>query len=125
MTHGTIHWSECLSSDVEATKAHYAALCGWEFNGVPMPGGSTYWVASKGDQMVCGIMAVADLPPDQPIPPTWTTYIAVDDIDAAVAKAPETGGTVMTPPFDVPGVGRIAMVADPGGALVGLMTPSD
>lgn len=126
MGHGNICWSECVTSDVEAAKAHYEALCGWTFEGMPMPGGTgTYWVAKQGDTMVCGLMAVADLPGGESIPPHWMTYVEVADVDATVDKVAGTGGKVQAPPFDVPGVGRIAMVTDPGGAMVGLMTPSN
>ncbi len=43
-------------------------------------------------------------------------YIAVEDIDAAVKKTPELGGTVLHGPQEVPGVGRFAIIQDPTGA---------
>jgi len=49
-------------------------------------------------------------------PSHWATYIAVDSADDTVAKITENGGSVRVPPFDAPGVGRMAMVADPSGA---------
>jgi hypothetical protein len=52
-------------------------------------------------------------------------YLAVDDIDARLEKAKAQGATVMGEPFDVQGVGRIAMVMQPDGAMIGWMTPSD
>ena len=52
-------------------------------------------------------------------------YVAVDDVDAAVGKVAEAGGQVVQPCFDVPGIGRIAMIADPTGAMLGIMTPSE
>ena len=62
--------------------------------------------------------------PDPDAPPHWMTYIAVDDIDKVAAEAPGLGGTVMRAPFDVPGVGRIAIMREPGGAGIGWMTPA-
>jgi predicted enzyme related to lactoylglutathione lyase len=58
------------------------------------------------------------------VPTRWFTYIAVDDVDAAVKATEERGGKVIRPPFEVPGVGRIAILEDPGGAAVGMMTPA-
>jgi predicted enzyme related to lactoylglutathione lyase len=52
------------------------------------------------------------------------SYIAVDDVDARVKKAQALGAKLMKPVFDVPGVGRIAVLTEPGGAGVGWMTPA-
>jgi predicted enzyme related to lactoylglutathione lyase len=57
------------------------------------------------------------------MPPHWMTYVAVDDVDGAVRTTREAGGTVHREPFDVEGVGRIAIIADPTGAVLGIMTP--
>jgi hypothetical protein len=51
------------------------------------------------------------------------SYLAVDDVDARVAKALKDGAKLMKPIFEVPGVGRIAILMQPGGAGVGWMTP--
>ena len=51
-------------------------------------------------------------------------YIAVDDVDARVKKATKAGAKVMKPAFDVPGVGRIVILLEPGGAGIGWMTPA-
>jgi hypothetical protein len=51
-------------------------------------------------------------------------YIAVDDIDARLAKAEANGATVLRPAFDVPGIGRIAILQDPSGGAIGWMTPA-
>jgi predicted enzyme related to lactoylglutathione lyase len=51
------------------------------------------------------------------------SYLAVDDVDARVKKAQGAGAKLMRPIFDVPGVGRIAILSEPGGAGIGWMTP--
>ena len=56
--------------------------------------------------------------------PVWLTYIAPDDIDATAAKVTELGGTVIREPWDIEGVGRLAIVQDPAGAVIGLFKPS-
>ena len=117
--HGAFHWNELLTGDVEKCKAFFAEVCGWTYNDVPMPN-FTYTVAKSGDEVVGGIMDKAKTgAPD--MPSHWAAYIHVDDVDAAVAKVAGAGGKVLQEPFDVEGVGRIAIVADPDGAAVGLM----
>lgn len=122
-THGRIWWSELMTRDVAAARAYYTATCGWSFADMPMEGGS-YFVASRMGQPVAGIMDMTGLPGMDGIPAHWFTYIAVDDVDAATAATTAAGGQVIKAPFDVAGVGRIAILADPSGAAVGLMTPA-
>ena len=58
------------------------------------------------------------------VPEAWMPYIAVDDVDARVKKAIAAGAKVMKPAFDVPNVGRIVILQEPGGAGIGWMTPA-
>ncbi len=117
--HGAFHWNELLTGDVEKSKAFFADVCGWTYDDVPMPN-FTYTVAKSGDRMVAGIMDKSKTG-NPAMPSHWMAYISVDDVDAAAAKVAGAGGTVMQEPFDVKDVGRIAIVADPDGAVVGLM----
>jgi predicted enzyme related to lactoylglutathione lyase len=121
--HGTIAWSELNTFEPAKARAFYEAVLGWEFDEMPMPGG-VYMVARVGDEMVAGIfdMKLAGLP--EKTPSHWLTYIAVDDVDARAKAVEAHGGQVMRAPWDVPGVGRIAIIRDGAGAGVGLMTPS-
>jgi predicted enzyme related to lactoylglutathione lyase len=57
------------------------------------------------------------------LPPHWMVYLAVDDVDAAVARVQELGGKAHHGPFDTP-YGRMAVVADPQGAVFSVMQPS-
>ncbi|MCL4189219.1 MAG: VOC family protein [Rhodobacteraceae bacterium] len=121
--HGTVWWSELMTRDVVAARDYYAAVCGWEWATMPMSDGD-YHVASRGGRMIAGMMDITAMPGMEGVPPHWFTYLAVDDVDAAVARTRALGGSVHREPWDVPGVGRIAIVADPAGASVGLMTPA-
>jgi predicted enzyme related to lactoylglutathione lyase len=56
------------------------------------------------------------------MPPSWGTYITVDDVDATAAKAKELGGTVLVEPQDIPEVGRFCVIKDPQGAVFSAMT---
>jgi len=121
-THGTFYWNELMTRDVEAAKAFYGRAIGWTFDGMPMPEG-TYWIAKAGDKVVGGIMAI-DAPQYAEIPASWFVYLAVDDIDARLAAAAKAGATIVRPTFEVPGIGRIAILRQPDGAHVGWITPA-
>jgi uncharacterized protein len=124
MPHGTFYWNELMTRDVERAKKFYADTIGWSFDGMPMPDGSgTYWIAKMGDQSVAGMLDIS-APAFGGVPESWMAYIAVDDVDARVKRALAAGAKQMKPTFDVPGVGRIAVLMEPGGAGIGWMTPA-
>ena len=56
------------------------------------------------------------------MPPFWGVYISVDDADVTVRKAQQLGGAVVVPPTDIPTVGRFAVLKDPQGAMITVMT---
>jgi len=122
-SHGKFYWNELMSHDTERDKKFYADTLGWSFEGMPMPEGGTYWIVKVGDQPVGGIFDI-NSPQFGSVPESWMSYIAVDDVDARVKKAQSCGATLMKPIFDVPGVGRIAVLREPGGAGIGWMTPA-
>jgi predicted enzyme related to lactoylglutathione lyase len=122
-SHGTFHWNELMARDVAGAKKFYADTIGWSYDGMPMPGGGTYWLAKIGDQPVAGIFDING-PDYQGVPENWMPYIAVDNVDARVKKAVAAGARVMKPAFEVPGVGRIVILMEPGGAAVGWITPA-
>ncbi len=123
--HGRFHWNELMTRDVEKAKAFYGDCLGWTFDGMPMPDG-TYWIIKAGDDFAGGMMEMTPergIPDDAPV--TWMSYIEVDDIDARLEKVAAAGGKIARPAFDVPGVGRIAMVEDATGAMIGWITPAE
>jgi predicted enzyme related to lactoylglutathione lyase len=63
--------------------------------------------------------------PMEAIPPHWLSYVTVANVDATAKKTSDAGGKVMMPPFDVPTVGRIAVIQDPQGAALGVIQPLD
>ena len=118
---GTFIWTELITADVEAAKTHYAELAGWTYEPHPMPQGGTYWVAKIGDRPCAGIMGLETLPPGET--PHWFVYLASGDVDGSCATIASQGGRVTQKPWDVPGVGRLAVVSDVQGACFGLMKP--
>jgi len=121
-SHGTFCWNELMTRDVEGAKRFYQSTIGWSFQAMPMADGGTYWVATLDGKSVAGIFSL-NAPGYDGVPESWMSYLAVDDVDARVAKAIKAGAKLMKPIFDVPDVGRIAILMQPGGAGVGWMTP--
>lgn len=117
---GTPSWVDLQTTDQAGAKRFYGALLGWSYDDQPMPvGDAVYSMATVSDQTVA---AIAPMPPGLPegVPPMWNTYLAVDDVDAAVGRVSPAGGQVLMPPVDIGDSGRMAFVADPTGAAVGL-----
>ena len=122
--HGTFHWNELNTRDTEKAKRFYEETLGWTFEGAPMSEGITYWIAKIGDKIVGGIFDMNAVGLPQEVPEHWMSYVAVDDVDKRVAKAKKAGATMIREPFDVPMAGRIAILKEPGGAVIGWMTPA-
>lgn len=121
--HGSFHWNELNTRDADRAKVFYTLAIGWSFEAMPMEGGGTYWVAKSGEQPVGGIFTMQG-PQFEGVPEHWLAYIAVDDVNARLAKAVAAGATALREPFDIPGVGRIAILRDGLGAVIGLITPA-
>jgi predicted enzyme related to lactoylglutathione lyase len=117
--HGAFSWNELRTPDVEAAKSFYSQLLGWKLvdaDNAPMP----YTIAEANDTQVAGIMAMSK--DTKGMPPTWGGYVTVDDIDARARQAQELGGKVCVEPQDIPELGRFAVIADPQGAMLSMIT---
>jgi predicted enzyme related to lactoylglutathione lyase len=108
-------WIDTSQPDPEAPTRFYGALFGWKFENV-MPAGSPqpYFVARIGGADVGAVSAIAEGAPPTAV---WNTYVWVDSADATSDKVRAAGGQVLTEPFDVGPAGRMAVVADPEGAV--------
>jgi uncharacterized protein len=115
---GRVIWNELITSDVNAANAFYRELAGWELTPVA-PGENPYTVAKAGGSPVAGLFQ----PETAPANSMWIVSFQTSDIDATIARVQELGGKVIHPANTVPGIGRTAWVADPTGAVFGLMQP--
>lgn len=120
--HGRFHWNELRTRDAARVKKFYEDTIGWRFERSATPDGHDYWVAFDGDTCVAGIFQLTGTMLEC-VPESWMSFLAVDDVDQRVAKAVRGGAKLMMPIFDVPNVGRIAMLQEPSGAGIGWMTP--
>jgi len=111
-------WADLITGDRVAAKAFYEKLFGWKI----FPGAgkdeSTYLHITAGERGIAGIQPGSMHKPG--VPPHWTPYFMVTDADASTAKAGELGATVYAPPMDVGDGLRIAVLADPQGAVFSL-----
>ncbi len=123
--HGTFTWNELLTDDTDGASAFYAEVFGYRIEVTEMPDGAytSFWADGNLEgHAAAGMMART--PEMGEFPNYWGVYFAVDDCDASVATASEHGGTILQPPFDVPGIGRIAVMMDPQGAVFSVMAYS-
>ena len=114
---GTPIWNELISPDLASATAFYTDLLGVVWEEQPMEGGPAYTCLMVDGRQVGGAMA----PMMADIPPHWNVYFNVESVDDTIAKVVALGGSVVAPAFDVPGVGRMAVLADPQGGMFNLM----
>ena len=108
--HGVTCWVDVEEPDVDAAQEFYGGLLGWDFTvATPPEAPWRYVVASLGGQDVAALAEVADGPA------RWSTYVAVDDADAAADRAVALGATLVRGPKDAGPAGREAALRDPEG----------
>ena len=117
--HGVPSWVDIGTPDPAAALDFYSGLFEWEGQDMGEEAGH-YTIVSKGGRQVAAISPAQD-----PGPPRWTTYINVDDVDAAATRAQAAGGTVIVAPMDVMTAGRMAIFADTTGAVVAAWQAGD
>lgn len=119
--HGSFIWYELMTTDPDGAKLFYEDVVGWTI-GDPMPGGDVeYRMLCAPDGFAGGMLTLTKAMCDGGARPIWLGYIGVDDVDSAVEKAVAAGAKVQMEAVDLPGVGRIAMIADPQSVPIYLM----
>lgn len=118
--HGTPCWYELGTSDLKAAVNFYGAILGWDVADSGMAV-FEYHLAKSDDDMVAGMMSNARQHGNPA--PNWLIHFAVNDCDKAAADIKAAGGQIYKEPNDIPGTGRFAVVADPQGAVFGVLQP--
>ena len=109
-------WVDTWQDDAQATGGFYAQLLGWD-----LAVGPDYSMARVRDGDVAGFGS----PRPDGVPAQWTTYVWVESADDTAAKVRDAGGSVVAEPFGALDGGRIAIVADPAGAALGVWQPGE
>lgn len=121
---GTFMWNQLVTDDQATAGTFYSELFGWKRNEVDAGPLGTYTVFQQGGQDVAGMMNPTARSYGHSPPPRWTAYIAVENTDAVAERVTELGGTILEPPHDIPGVGRVCMFEDPVNALIYVLQPA-
>jgi len=119
---GAFAWCQlnAPSTGREEAKRFYGEVFGWTYRDDPMAMGDSYttWLGQEGgtgqSQVRGGMMPI---PPGVQAPAHWLIYFASDDVDESAARARLSGGQIMVPGTDIPGMGRFAVLQDPQGAF--------
>lgn len=119
-SHANFVWYELATTDIEAARAFYTKVMGWDARDVPMPG-MPYILFTFEETPVSGLMNLPEGARNLGAKPRWTGYVGVDDVDATVDRLNQLGGAVHVPPTDVLNVGRFSVVADPQLAIFALL----
>ncbi len=117
--HGTFSWNELMTTDVNSAKKFYSELLGWTMQDIPSCE-MGYTMAKVGETEAAGIMNIPD--DFSQMPPSWGSYITVDDVDKQATRAEELGAKIILKPQDIPEVGRFTVISDPQGAILSLIT---
>jgi predicted enzyme related to lactoylglutathione lyase len=118
----TFIWYELITTDLDAALDFYTHVVGW--TAADFPGSLVrYSILSARDRGVGGAMRITEDIARAGAKPAWLGYIHAGDVDARAEAIKAAGGAVHVPPTDIPGVGRFALVTDPGGAYFYIMTP--
>ena len=115
---GTPIWNELLTPDIGRASQFYADVLGLTSQESPVPWGdaASYTTFSSAGRAIAGVV-----PPLEEAPAHWNVYFNVVDVDDAVAAAEALGAKLITPPYELEGTGRMAMLTDPHGAMFSLM----
>jgi uncharacterized protein len=117
-TYGAANWVDLSTPDIGAATRFYRDLLGWSIERHVTPVGD-YYIGSAGDLEVGGMMPSG---PDEPgVPAMWTVFFNVASVDDMILRVAQAGGSVLEAPFDIPEA-RVAVVADPSGAMLGLIS---
>jgi len=120
MINNNTSWLELNTHQPEAAVTFYNKTLGWEFEATDLPQGGAYWVARHNDKPVGGVFALDKADHNQ-IPSHWMTYMHVSNIDEAQSSARQAGGEITRPALCLDGIGKLAVITDSTGALIGLI----
>lgn len=117
---GGFSWTELHSADIDKDLPWLKAVFGFDVGEMPMPQGGTYYLLKIDDEMRAGACQKMM----EEAPAMWLTWVNVPSCDDSLAAATEHGGKVLMPGMDMEGVGRMGILQDPTGGVIGVLQPS-
>jgi predicted enzyme related to lactoylglutathione lyase len=119
---GTLCWADLSTGDAARAQKFYAALFGWEIAPGEGKGANGYLHIKNVGRFIGGIQPAEMRNPNAP--PHWLIYLNVADVDASAAQAKQLGASFYVPPMSMEDVGRMAILADPQGAVSAIFKES-
>lgn len=124
--HGEFCWSEIASSKIDECRRFYSEVFGWKFNKSVGAGTEMEYLEFSSSGGGAPDAALYEMKPEmfggQMPHPHIAQYVSVDDVDSSAELAVELGGSIVFGPYDIPNVGRMAVINDPTGAVISLIT---
>lgn len=122
---GTFCWIDLAAHDNDGAKAFYTALFGWTVDDRRYGDGpnDVYSMLRRDGRDAAASYTMDETQRAQGFPPAWLSYVCVESADQSAARAAELGGAVLAEAFDVMESGRMALIADPAGAMLALWEP--
>ena len=120
----TFIWHEVYGPTSSASIEFYTKALGFGVEEMPMGEMGTYKMLTRNGIPVAGALGTTEMPGMENVPPHWATYLSVENIDESLVTVQQHGASLHVPTMTVPGVGRMALIADPQGAHLWLFEPS-
>jgi len=120
---GMFCWSELATTDQEGAKKFYPALFDWTIEDTPIGGGETYTLLKKNGREVGALYTMQKAQRDQGVLPNWMPYVNVESADKVATQIKQSGGKILSEPFDVMEHGRMAVCQDPTKAIFSVWQP--
>lgn len=121
---GEFCWVDLMAHDMDAAAAFYGSLLGWHAEPQETDGGYPYTMFRLDGKSVAGMGQMGEEMKSQGAPPIWNNYVSVADLSSVVERAAQLGGSAMMQPMQVMEAGHMAIIADPGGAMLSLWQPN-
>lgn len=119
---GHFLWHELLTTDTDAARSFYRKVVGWRPVAWDQDPSYTLWMVGK--RPMGGLMTLPSDAAATGARPSWMAYIGTDDIDATARDVERFGGKVLRPAWEIPSVGKIAVLQDPQGAVFAAYSPA-
>ena len=120
---GDFIWYELMTPDPAGAKAFYDAVVGWNIDAQSQFPNGYRMIGRSDGKFAGGLLPLNEEMQQHGARPGWLGYILVPDVDSSVAAIEQAGGKTYMPAFDIPDIGRVAMVTDPQGAPFYIMKP--
>lgn len=111
-----------MTSDLDRAVSFYTEAVGWGTQ--PWNGPSPYVMWTVNGAPIGGVIPYTSEHAAAGVTPHWVAYVTVSDVDEAVEKTRNYGGSIVNEPRDIPDIGRIAVIRDPQGALMAVFKPT-